>query len=233
MNFIVPAWPAPGNVRSLITTRTGGTSLPPYASLNLGGHVGDDPEHVAENRKRLRAHLPSDPKWLNQVHGTTVVNLDDPETFDADGAFTRTEGVVCAVLTADCLPVLLAGKHCVGALHAGWRGLASGIVEETVLAMGEAPLIAYLGPAIGQDAFEVGEEVCDAFPLDRPAFRRGRDGKWHADLYSIARAKLERLGVTEVYGGNYCTFNEASRFFSYRRDGRTGRMGSFIWLEQA
>lgn len=205
-------------------------SLPPFESLNLGSHVGDDPRHVAENRKRLLDVLPSEPKWLNQTHGTHVVDLDKAESFEGDAAFTRVPGVVCAVLTADCLPILLAGKGCVGVLHAGWRGLASGIIEATVEAMHEAELIAYLGPAIGQDAFEVGEEVHDAFPLEPHAFRQGNPGKWHADLYSIARAKLEKVGVRQIYGGAYCTHGESSRFFSYRRNGATGRMGSLIWL---
>lgn len=232
MNFIFPDWPPPRGVRSLITTRMGGMSRPPFESLNLGSHVGDDPSHVAENRKRLLDVLPSEPRWLNQTHGTTVVDLDRADSFDADAAFTRKPGVVCAVLTADCLPILLAGEGCVGALHAGWRGLASGIIEATVDAMQASCLIAYLGPAIGQNAFEVGEEVFDAFPLERHAFKRGKPGKWHADLYSIARSKLERLGVKAICGGAYCTFEEDSRFFSYRRDGATGRMGSFVWLEE-
>ena len=232
MNFIVPQWPAPANVKALITTRAGGASLPPYSSLNLGSHVGDDPNHVAENRKRIREFLPGEPKWLNKVHGNTVVDLDNPDTFDADGAFTRQPDVVCAILTADCLPILIAGRHCVGALHAGWRGLASGIVERTVQEMRDASC-AYLGPAIGQDAFEVGEEVLDAFPEESQAFRRGKSGKWHADIYAIAKMKLGRLGIHDIHGGNFCTRNESSRFFSYRRDGNTGRMGSFIWLEEA
>ncbi len=232
MNFILPDWPAPRGVKSLITTRTGGVSLPPFESFNLGSHVGDDLQHVSENRKRLRDVLPSEPKWLNQTHSTHVVDLDKAQAFEGDAAFTRKNGIVCAVLTADCLPILLAGKGCVGALHAGWRGLASGIVEETVGAMHDADLIAYLGPAIGQDAFEVGEEVRDAFPLESHAFRKGAPGKWHADLYSIARAKLEKLGIRQVYGGAYCTHSEHSRFFSYRRSGQTGRMCSLIWLEE-
>ncbi len=232
MNFILPDWPAPQGVKSLITTRVGGVSLPPFESFNLGSHVGDDSLHVSENRKRLIDVLPSEPKWLNQTHSTCVVDLDKAESFEGDAAFTRAPRIVCAVLTADCLPILLAGKGCVGALHAGWRGLAAGIVESTVEAMQEAELIAYLGPAIGQDAFEVGEEVYDAFPLESFAFKQGNPGKWHADLYSIARARLEKLGIKKVYGGAYCTLGESSRFFSYRRDGRTGRMGSLIWLEE-
>lgn len=229
MNFILPDWPAPENVKSLITTRTGGVSLPPYQSLNLGSHVGDEPDHVLENRRRLLANLPGEPKWLNQVHGRKVVDLDNRTAFEGDGAYTRTPNVVCAVLTADCLPVLFSGRHCVGAAHAGWRGLATGILEETVREMGGAE-IAYLGPAIGQDAFEVGEEVLDAFPEEKSAFRK--DGKWHADLYAIARMKLGRIGIRRVYGGSYCTHKDASRFYSYRRDGKTGRMGAFIWLEE-
>ncbi|MBY0578415.1 MAG: peptidoglycan editing factor PgeF [Burkholderiales bacterium] len=231
MNFIVPDWPAPSNVRCLITTRTGGVSHPPYSSLNLGSHVGDDPLHVAQNRRAIRNFLPDEPKWLNQIHGNRIVNLDEPETSDADGAFTRQPNVVCAIMTADCLPVLLSGRNTVAALHAGWRGLAAGIIEKTVPVMGENALVAYLGPAIGQEAFEVGEEVLDALEAESAAFRKGANGKWHADLYAVARMKLEKAGISGVHGGNYCTYRDASRFFSHRRDGKTGRMGSFIWLD--
>ncbi len=231
MNFIRPEWPAPERVKSLITTRIGGVSLPPYGSLNLGNHVGDDPEHVLENRRRLKAHLPSEPAWLGQVHGRSVVNLDGQESREGDGAYTKRPNVVCAILTADCLPVLFAGKNSVGAAHAGWRGLAAGILEETANAMGDVET-AYLGPAIGQAAFEVGEEVLDAFPGETSAFRKGKEGRWHADLYKIARIRLETIGIREIHGGHYCTHDEASRFFSYRRDGKTGRMGSFIWIEE-
>lgn len=232
MNFIVPQWPVGKCVKSLITTRMGGVSLPPYDTMNLGNYVGDDPEHVSENRGRLLEFMPSEPKWLSQVHGKHVVDLDSPDSFEGDGAFTKKPNVVCAIMTADCLPVLLAGKDCVGAAHAGWRGLAAGILEETVNAMGEAGF-AYLGPAIGRDAFEVGEEVLDAFPDETSAFRRGADGKWHADLYAIATMKLAGAGVSGIHGGNFCTHRDSPRFFSYRRDGKTGRMGSFIWLEEA
>ena len=231
MNLLFPEWPVPGRIRSLITTRTGGVSQPPFDSLNLGMHVGDDPVHVLENRNRLRAFLPSEPKWLDQVHGRKVVDLDCASSYEGDGCFTEKQNVVCAILTADCLPVLFAGKTGVGAAHAGWRGLASGILEETARAMGGARY-AYLGPAIGQDAFEVGEEVLDAFPDESSSFRKGKEGKWHADLYEIARMRLQRMGI-EPHGGNHCTHREASRFFSFRRNGRTGRIGSFIWIEEA
>ncbi len=228
MNFICPEWPVPAKVRSLITTRHGGVSLPPFDTFNLGIHVGDEAEHVMANRKRLLAHLPDMPKWLNQVHGRKVVDLDNEAVLEGDAAFTRKTNVVCAILTADCLPVLFSGKDTVGAAHAGWRGLAAGILEETVLKMGGAEQ-AYLGPAIGQNAFEVGEEVLEAFPGERSAFVKRT--RWHADLYRIARMKLESIGVKQIHGGNYCTFDEASRFYSYRREGKTGRIGSFIWLE--
>lgn len=231
--MIQPDWPAPLNVRTLITTRTGGMSLPPYSSLNLGGHVGDEAQHVAENRNRVRALLPDEPVWLNQIHGNLVVNLDETATLDADGAYTRRPNIVCAIMTADCLPVVFAGRNCVAAAHAGWRGLAAGILERTVNALEGDARIAYLGPAIGQDAFEVGEEVLDAFADESSAFRRGSHGKWHADLYAIARMKLEKSGISGIYGGDYCTYRDASRFFSYRRDGKTGRMGTFIWFEEA
>jgi YfiH family protein len=238
--FIVPDWPAPEGVRALITTRAGGVSQGAYASLNLGDHVGDDRAAVAQNRARLLVHLPDSPLWLRQVHGTDVADArSDRAGCQADASVTRETGRVLAVLTADCLPVLLADDAggAVGLAHAGWRGLAAGVIERTVEALSVEPgrLIAYLGPAIGPTAFEVGDEVRDAFVAADAgacaAFVPGAPGKWLADLYLIARRRLERVGATRVFGGGFCTHREAGRFFSHRRDRVTGRMASLIWLE--
>lgn len=238
--WIVPDWPAPASVRALSTTRAGGVSTGPYRSLNLGMHVGDLPEQVAENRALVRRLLPAEPSWLNQIHGSGVVDAERVVGVpDADAAVSRQSGAVCVVMTADCLPVLLCDRagQVVGAAHAGWRGLHGGVIEATVSAMGVDPsdLLAWLGPAIGPDAFEVGGEVRDAFVSDctqsADAFRPARQGdKWLANIYLLARQRLGRLGVTAVYGGDTCTVRDSERFFSYRRDGVTGRMGSFVWL---
>ena len=238
--WIVPGWPAPANVKALSTTRAGGLGVAPFDSLNLGTHVGDDPAAVSANRARLRARLPAEPGWLNQVHGTAVVDLATVHGVpDADGAIARRPGAVCVVMTADCLPVLLCDRAgtVVGAAHAGWRGLQGGVIEATTRAMGvpAGDLMAWLGPAIGPEAFEVGDEVRAAFVADdsaaAAAFRpAGPAGKWLADLYLLARQRLAALGVAGVYGGDACTFTEAARFFSYRRNGRTGRMASLVWL---
>jgi YfiH family protein len=230
-----------------MTTRSGGVSKPPYDGFNLATHVGDDPAAVAENRRLLRAHLPNEPLWLAQVHGTAVAEAGrDRPGVEADAAVARAPGQVCAVLTADCLPVLLcdARGSVVAAAHAGWRGLVAGVLEETVRRMGVGParILAWLGPAIGPDAFEVGEEVRQAFighdPLAATAFRPALPGtldemprKWLADLYALARLRLAAAGVERVYGGVGCTHRDASRFYSYRRDGRTGRMAALIWRE--
>ncbi len=236
---IVPDWPAPPGVRALQTTRQGGVSAAPYDSLNLGDHVGDDPLTVARNRILLNTLLPGEPVWLEQVHGAIVVNADNASCLPrADACIARHRAAVCVVMTADCLPVLLCDEQgtVVGAIHAGWRGLCDGVIETTVRAMGVAPqsLMAWLGPAIGQEAFEVGEEVRAAFIAAQPqaasAFASGQRGKWFADLCALARLRLNALGVTQIYGGGYCTWHERDRFFSYRRDGVTGRMGTFIWL---
>jgi YfiH family protein len=239
-HLIIPDWPAPANVKALQTTRLGGTSGAPYVSLNLGDHVGDAPLSVARNRMLLNTLLPSEPVWLEQVHGTRVADAGIAGCLpQADACIARHRDAVCVVMTADCLPVLLCDKlgSVVGAVHAGWKGLAAGVIEATVQAMGSAPedLIAWLGPAIGQDAFEVGAEVRAAFvgaqPQASSAFIPGQQGKWFADIYELARLRLNALGVTGIYGGGYCTYRERERFFSYRRDGATGRMGTFIWLE--
>ncbi|WP_027823240.1 peptidoglycan editing factor PgeF [Laribacter hongkongensis] len=241
MQNLTAGWPAPARVRTLITTRDGGVSLAPYASLNLGQHVGDDPAAVAENRARLRACLPAEPFWLNQVHGIGVQEAcaDAPDVPpDADAGFTRQPGVVCAVMTADCLPVLLTDRSgsVVAAAHAGWRGLCNGIIEATIarMAVPASDILAWLGAAIGPDAFEVGPEVRAAFmahdPTAASAFAAIPDGKYLADIYLLARQRLNACGVTEVHGGDACTVTERERYFSYRRDGRTGRMASLIWL---
>jgi len=238
--FIVPDWPAPANVRALATTRQGGVGAGPYASLNLADHVGDDPAAVAENRRRLRRHLPAEPVWLTQVHGARCVDAATaaPGTA-ADAAFARSPGVVCAVLAADCLPLLLcdtAGTT-VAAAHAGWRGLAAGVIESTVAALhlpGER-LVAWLGPAIGADRFEVGAEVREAFLAHDPqaarAFVARPDGKWLCDIHLLARQRLADLGVCRIASADFCTVRDAQQFFSYRRDGATGRMASLIWLD--
>lgn len=239
MQFIEPDWPAPEAVRALTTTRAGGVSLPPYDSLNLGDHVGDDPAAVAENRRRLRAFLPAEPRWLVQVHGTAVAHADALQhPAEADAAVAFTPGTVCAVLTADCLPVLLCDRQGtrVAAAHAGWRGLAAGVLEASVTAMHCEPsdILAWLGPAIGPQAFEVGEDVREAFVRDLPAaavaFVPGQPGKWLADIYRLARLRLARAGVNGIHGGGFCTYSDGARFYSYRRDKATGRMASLIWL---
>jgi polyphenol oxidase len=286
VDWVEPDWPAPGGVRALSTVRSGGVSLVPYASLNLGDHVGDMPTAVAENRRRLvvEAGLPAEPVWLAQVHGITVADLDARMSLDAtgeaasvaagsqsaggvtsaaaaslvaasvagttpiagaaftaDAAFTRQPGMVCAILTADCLPVLLADESggVVAAAHAGWRGLVGGVIEATVGAMGERPgaLMAWLGPAIGPEHFEVGAEVREAMLQEDPgaegAFVLNERGRFMADLEALARRRLATLGVNRIYGGGRCTHADAERYFSHRRDGVTGRQATLIWLDRA
>jgi YfiH family protein len=238
--FIFPDWAAPEGVRALATTRRGGASNDPWQGFNLGDHVGDAPAAVAANRALLRRELPAEPRWLAQVHGTQCVDaaLAAPGT-QADASFTRQRGVVCAVLTADCLPVLLCDElgSVVAAAHAGWRGLASGVIEATVAAMGEpgASLMAWLGPAIGPKFFEVGGEVRETFVAEDAAavqaFESRVDGKWMCDIYTLARLRLYSLGIRRVGGAGSCTVADAENFFSYRRDGITGRMASLIWLD--
>lgn len=243
-DFLCPDWPAPANVRALQTLRGGGCSPAPWDSFNLGDHVGDDPACVAANRADLRAVLPADPCWLKQVHGRQVVDAATVASGvvpEADAAFTRKPATVCVVMTADCLPVLFCDRAgtVVAAAHAGWRGLLDGVLESTVAAMGvdRQEILVWLGPAIGPQSFEVGEEVRLAF-VDRDAsaaaaFLPGRTGKWLADLYRLARQRLQACGVEAVFGGSDCTFLQADRYFSYRRCGVTGRMASLIWLETA
>ena len=239
MSPIVPDWPAPPRVKSLMTTREGGVSGAPWASLNLGDHVGDDPVHVAANRARLRRQLPAEPVWLKQVHSARAVELGCESNPEADASFTRKAGQVCAVLTADCLPVLFCDRagSVVAAAHAGWRGLAEGVLEATVAAMQVPPgdVLAWMGAAIGPQTFEVGDEVRRAFVERHPEAAASfvpqpTPGKWLADIYQLARIRLRHAGVQAVYGGGRCTFNEADSFYSYRRDGVTGRMAALVWI---
>lgn len=249
--WITPIWPVPflvGHVRAIMTTRTGGVSAAPFDEFNLGTRCGDDPLSVVRNRAALRALLPAQPAWLKQVHGACVVEARVDNTLaanttrepEADASVTRAPGAVCAVLVADCMPVLLADRAgtVVAAVHAGWRGLSGGVIEATVRAMHAAPqdLMAWLGPAIGPAQFEVGADVLDAFTRDdagaAQAFQPypGRTGKYLCDLYSLAHRRLHALGITTIGGGGYCTVSDP-RFYSYRRDRMTGRMGAFIWID--
>ena len=236
---LLPVWPAPSNVRALQTLRSGGVSQTPWSSFNLGDHVGDLADHVAANRAALRQLLPREPLWLTQVHGVVAVNAENSPNFvTADASYTRAKGHVCAAMTADCLPVLLCdcAGSVVAAAHAGWRGLLDGIIEQTVAGMAVPPatLIAWLGPAIGPACFEVGDEVRAAFvsksATAASAFVEHGHNKWLADIYQLARQRLNALGVLAISGGEACTFSEPERYFSYRRDGVTGRMASLIWL---
>jgi polyphenol oxidase len=244
MAWVLPDWPAPPEIRALSTQRRGGVSATPFESLNLGAHVGDSAEAVAENRRRLRtaARLPAEPVWLPQQHGTNVLDLDGAHdaAAGADASFTRRPGRVCAILTADCMPVLLASESGAGvaAAHAGWRGLAAGVIEATVRALALPPqsLLAWLGPGIGPAHFEVGaevrEELLRADPQAEAAFERNARGRYMADLAALARRRLERLGIARIYGGDACTYGAPGDYFSYRRDGRTGRQATLIWLEK-
>jgi YfiH family protein len=247
--WIIPEWPAPEGVYALATTRRGGFGVGAFSSFNLGAHVGDDPETVERNRARLIEKIDVRPVWLTQVHGARVVDIGEMERgtqsstggarIEADGALVREPGLACAVMTADCLPVLFCddAASVVCAAHAGWRGLDAGILEAAVREMGVPgnKLLAWLGPAIGPRAFEVGKDVYDAFVMKEPraaaAFAASEnEGKWRADLCHLARLRLETLGVTRIYGGGFCTFEDAECFYSYRRDGETGRMASLIWI---
>jgi len=241
LSLIAPAWDAPPPVRALTTTRHGGVSTGPFASLNLATHVGDEAARVAVNRARLRhaARLPAEPLWLEQTHGVTVAECGQATAgCAADACVAHQPGHVCAVLTADCLPLLLCARDgsAVAVAHAGWRGLAAGVIEQTVSKMAVAParLLAWLGPAIGPTAFMVGDDVraqfCQQDARAAAAFQPAPHERWWADLYLLARQRLAALGVAEVGGGDRCTCSEAEWFFSYRRDGCTGRMATLIWL---
>ena len=251
-DWIIPDWPAPAVVRAFSTTRNGGFSTGPWRSLNFGLRSGDDPLSVSRNRTLLRTHVPAEPHWLQQVHGARVVEqptsgagsetLEMPLQPDlqaptADAQVARNPNRVCVVLSADCLPVLFCNRDGsqVAAAHAGWRGMLAGVLEKTVIAMKDptSELLAWLGPAIGPSAYEVGDDVRDQFVAEDAesgkAFRR-RGQAWLFDLYSVARMRLARVGLTAVSGGTFCTFSEPERFFSFRRDGQTGRMASLIWI---
>ncbi|AZD04552.1 peptidoglycan editing factor PgeF [Pseudomonas chlororaphis] len=239
-DWLIPDWPAPAGVKACVTTRAGGVSLAPFDSLNLGDHVDDNPEAVAENRRRLTDRFSIKPAWLKQVHGIDVVEADPSVVATADASWTATPGIACSAMTADCLPALFcdrAGTR-VAAAHAGWRGLAAGVLEATLDSLKVAPedVLVWLGPAIGPQAFEVGPEVRDAFvrhlPQTEQAFVASHNpGKLMADIYMLARLRLAACGVTAVYGGGFCTVSDP-RFYSYRRSPRTGRFASLIWLER-
>ena len=243
-SFLIPNWPAPVNVKALSTTRFQGVSVGAYASNNLALHVGDAAELVKQNRESLRlgADLPNKPAWLNQVHSNRVVAADVVNgKVDADASYSFTVGTVCVVMTADCLPVFFTNKNGskVAAAHAGWRGLADGILENTLEKLTEPgeQIIAWLGPAIGPKYFEVGEEVYSAFVgQDKDAahafVNTKCSGKWLADIYHLARLRLNKFGVVDIYGGDHCTYQNKQQFFSYRRDKVCGRMASLIWLDK-
>lgn len=240
-HFLIPDWPAPKNVRALQTTRNGGISAAPYDRFNLSTSVGDTHSAVAYNRKLLEPVFPGEPVWLTQVHGVRVADAaqDNIQPVVADACISSQPGAVCVTMTADCLPVLLCDDKgsVVSAVHAGWRGLCDGVIEHAVQAMNVPcnTLMAWLGPAIGRQAFEVGDEVRSEFiARDRQAataFTPGTSGKWFTDIYQLARMRLNNLGITRIYGGGLCTYTDSTNFFSYRRDNITGRMGTFIWLD--
>ena len=244
-NLIFPEWPASAKVRAVTTTRAGGISTGPFASFNLADHVGDNAQSVAANRLQLRAllpQLPAEPLWLRQVHGCSAVLAESVVAgIEGDASICRDEHHVCAILSADCLPLLLCDDNAnvVAAAHAGWRGLASGVIETTIAGMCVTPgrLLAWLGPAIGPQAFEVGDDVRTIFVMQNAAaasaFVALKPGKWLCNLYLLARQRLAAAGVTRIYGGNFCTFNDADRFYSYRRDRQTGRMATLIWLDRS
>lgn len=251
MSFVNPQWPVPSSIHSLISTRSGGVSKRPYDSLNLGDHVGDQIEAVSANRAIFAKGLPSKPLWLKQTHSTFVSTPETRKTMrgdliDADASVTNIENEVLVIMTADCLPALFTNTKgsVVGAAHAGWRGLCSGVLENTVTELlslsnetSASDLLVWLGPAIGPESFEVGEDVVKAFrdselPFSENAFQpiAGKSGKFLADIYRLASDRLHACGVTSIFGGEYCTVRDSEQFFSYRRDGQTGRFASAIWI---
>jgi YfiH family protein len=239
-HFLFPEWPAPSSVHAATTLRTGGISEGAYTSLNPALHVGDDRTAVMRNRQLIRDRLalPTEPVWLEQIHSNKVVKAGPMSGVpQADASYTDEPGVVCAVMTADCLPLLFCSVDGlrVAAVHAGWRGLAAGIIGNTIAALGRSDLLVWLGPAIGPDSFEVGDEVRAAFvqksSVFGDAFKPQADGKWLADIYRLARIELNALGVSNIYGGRFCTVTEQDRFYSYRRDTVTGRMATLIWRD--
>jgi len=239
IHWITPDWPAPQQVHAASTCRTGGFSQGKFASLNLAQHVSDDMAHVLANRELIKnkLSLPSNPVWLQQTHSTQVVCADFIKgAIEADASYTRRKNIVCTILTADCLPLLLCNQQgtYIAAIHAGWRGLLTGIIENTLLTAPTSQLFAWLGPAIGSQCFEIGTELRTAF-LDKSsdfsdAFKALSNDKYLADIYQIARIILKKHGVQAIYGGHHCTFTEVDHFYSYRREGQTGRMASLIWL---
>ena len=240
-NFIQPDWPVPKQVKAFVTNRRGGVSQSPYASFNLAEHVEDDPEAVKTNRAILQQslQLPAEPVWLEQVHSSRVIDAGQSQlSLKADASFTSQQEVICVVMTADCLPVLICNRRGtkVAAAHAGWRGLEAGVIEKTIEAMQEDAddLLVWLGPAIGPDAFEVGDEVKRAFEQHdadaSKAFKPSNSGRWLADIYELAKQRLEKININHVYGAGFCTFTDKKQFYSYRRDGKTGRMASLIWI---
>lgn len=242
--FLVPDWPAPANIHAYCSVRTEGFSQQPFESFNLASHVGDNEADVQRNRQQLfqQLNLPSEPLWLDQVHGIKVVDASNGGVggFQGDASFSRETNQVCSVLTADCLPVLFCDRQgaTVAAAHAGWRGLLAGVLESTLNAMTRDTneIMAWLGPAIGPDNFEVGEEVYQSFVQhsadSADAFKANRPGHYLANIYQLAKLRLQSRGVNQIYGGDFCTFKEQDRFYSFRRDGQTGRMVSLIWRDQ-
>ncbi|NRP53340.1 MULTISPECIES: peptidoglycan editing factor PgeF [unclassified Marinobacterium] len=243
MNLIWADWPAPPNIKALCTTRQGGVSSAPFDQLNLGDHVGDDPQAVLDNRQSLlnSLSLVKPAQWLKQVHGVEVVEAySDQQIREADACYTTEPGVACVIMTADCLPVLFTNRSGskAAAAHAGWRGLAEGVLEQTLSQFDDpSEVMVWMGPAIGPDAFEVGQEVYDRFVDDlaqsRDAFKLSpsHHERWVADIYQLARLRLNRAGVRQIFGGGLCTYTDSERFFSYRRQAQTGRMASLIWIE--
>jgi YfiH family protein len=240
MNWIKPDWPAAKNIHAAVTLRSGGLSKGAFSSLNPALHVNDKPENVLANRKTISdmLNLPGAPVWLEQVHGSRVIKADQSTQLQqADASYSEQAGVVCAVMTADCLPILLATSEGdkIAAIHAGWRGLLAGVIRQTVNDLDATNIIAWLGPAIGPDCFEVGSEVKTAFVKQSAnyaaGFKQKNQNKYLADIYQLATIELATMGVTQVYGGDFCTVTDNERFYSYRRDGKTGRMATLIWRD--
>lgn len=244
MNWIEPDWPVAKNIHAAVTLRTGGVSQGAFNSLNPALHVNDDSKRVLSNRKTIvdMLNLPADPVWLEQIHSNQVVNVDkfSKKLIQADASYTHQPNIVCGVLTADCLPILLSASSKqkptkVAAIHAGWRGLLSGIISQTITVFNESDIIAWLGPAIGPNCFEVGHEVQQMFVNKSnkysAAFKQKNKDKFLADIYKIAKIELASQGVSKVYGGDLCTFTDSKNFYSYRRDGETGRMATLIWRD--
>jgi YfiH family protein len=239
-HWLQPEWPAPANIHAATTLRTGGFSLGNFASLNPATHVGDDTNSVKQNRQLIRRllALPSEPVWLSQIHSNrAVAAISTSIPQQADASYTNQSGVVCAVMTADCLPLLVCsvdGSE-IAAIHAGWRGLLDGVIDNTITALSSSDVLVWLGPAIGAESFEVGAEVRDAYlaksPDNASAFKQKDNEKWSADIYQLARINLAKLGINKIYGGDFCTITDEERFYSYRRDKDTGRMATLIWRD--